>query len=86
MSGELKVKFAVQQRTLHAHHMDAHYMACFWKMMKELGQFAHQTIAKHTSDDAVPARVGFRSMDDKAKVHIDILHCIVDKLILDCCS
>jgi len=76
-SGALNIKHKVQSRTLRASHPDSHYVACIFKMMKELGVVAAQLIQKFTEDDEEPAPIDFYSMDDKVKIHVGEPHLAV---------
>ena len=73
----LKIKHKVQVWTPRAHHLDSHYVARFFKMMKELDVVAAQIIKKCTNDDNYPAFVVFYSMDDNAKFNVGDPHLAV---------
>ena len=76
-TGALNIKHKVQSRTLRAHHLDSHYVACLFKMMKRLGVVASQVIKKFTHENEEEASVVFYSMDDKAKVSVGEPHLAV---------
>jgi len=76
-TGASSIKHKVQSRTLRATHPDSHYVACIFKMMKQLGVVAAQIIQKFTEDDEETAPVVFYSMDDKAKIHVGESHLAV---------
>jgi len=76
-TGALNINHKVQARTLRVNHLDSHYVAILFEMMKRLGVVAIQVINKYTEDDKEDAHVVFYSMDDKAKVNVGEPHLAV---------